>query len=115
MLTTNQKCHVWAFKGNNRKSQPLYAEMKPEGCNVINARREQVATSVRADSSGSQGRASMQRALFRLQLTTFTVANFGAKIELVNLPDKFYKVIEMQPKFDALGKFHHYQVDLEAL
>lgn len=115
MLITNQKCRMWRYKRSDMKSRPVYDKSKNVGCNVINAKQEQVTTSVRADSSGSQGRATMQRANFRMQLPAYLDINFGTKIELLSLPNQYFKIVEIHPRFDAVGRLHHQQVDLEIL
>lgn len=97
------------------KSQPVFDNAKLEDCNVIHAREEQVATSVRADSSGSQGRATAKRAAFRMQFKPYTDINFGSKVQLLSFSNQTYKVVEIHPRFDAVGRLHHLQVDLEII
>ena len=97
------------------KSQPVFDNVKLEDCNVINARQEQVSTSVRADSSGSQGRAHARRAAFRMQFKPYSDINFGSKVQLTSYPSQTFKVVEVHPRFDAVGRLHHLQVDLEII
>lgn len=115
MLITNQKCKVWRYKGANIKSQPVFDNAKLEDCNVIHARQEQLATSVRADSSGSQGRATTRRASFRMQFKAYSDINFGSKVQLPSIPNQTFKVVEVHPRFDAVGRLHHLQIDLEII
>lgn len=97
------------------KSQPVFDNAKLEDCNVIHAREEQVPTSVRADSSGSQGRAISRRAAFRMQFKPYSNINFGTKVSLASYPSQMYKIVEIHPRFDAVGRLHHLQVDLEKI
>lgn len=114
MLITNQKCRIWRFVRANHKGQPVFGEPKPEGCNIVTFRLEDIDTTLRADTSGSQGRAKIERAMIRVQLPANTTANMGAKFELVSLKGQgTYKVKELHPRFDAVGNLHHYQCDLE--
>lgn len=114
MLITNNKCRIWRFVRADHKSQPIFKDEKQEGCNVVNLRVEELNTSIRADTSGSQGRSTMRRAHFRLQLSPETTANFGSKVKLSNSPlNEVYKIVEIQPRFDAVGQLHHFQCDLE--
>ena len=97
------------------KSQPIFESPKKLGCNIIHAREEQITTSVRADSSGSQGKAGMRRATFRLQFKPYANINFGTKVELLSQPNSYYRIVEMHPRYDAVGRVHHIQVDLEKM
>jgi hypothetical protein len=115
MLITNQSCHISRYLGADIKSQPIYDDAKQEGCNVITFRLEEVNSSIRADTSGSQGRATIQRAMIRIQLRAETQAVFGSKVKILSQPEHTYKLVEKHPRFDAMGVLHHYQCDLERL
>lgn len=95
------------------KSQPIFGDAMPEGCSVITFRLENVNSSVRADTSGTQGRATIQRAMIRIQLRPDTKGKFGSIVTILSQPANQYKIVEMHPRFDAMGRLHHFQCDLE--
>ncbi len=97
------------------KSNPQFGKALPEGCRIITFKLEDKHTSIRADTSGSQARANMQRSFARVLLTARTKAQMGAKLTFQQRPGETFKVVEIQPRYDAAGRLHHYQVDLEAL
>lgn len=115
MLMTNQKCRIWRYLRSDMKNNPVFEKSKVVGCNIIHAREEQITTSIRADSSGSQGMAGMRRATFRMQFKAYSDINFGTKVELLSQPNSYYRIIEVHPKYDAVGRLHHIQVDLEKI
>ena len=111
----NLKCKIYPYIDIDVQGESLYDTVRSEGCSVVTFRLENLPTPVRADTSASQGRVTMQRAMIRVLLSPKTSANFGAKVVINAQPGLSYKVVEMQPRFDAVGKLDHYQCDLERL
>jgi hypothetical protein len=115
MHIPNNRCQLALYLGIDKKSEPIYKKPNIEGCSIITYRLEQVPTPLRSDTSASQGRATIKKGMIRVMLLANTRANFGSKFNLVSRPDDIYKLIEIHPRYDALGKVDHYQCDLEKL
>ena len=115
MHIPNQKCLISALIDVDMRGKQIYSTEKREGCSVINYRVEEITSSLRADTSSTQGRDMLKSALIRVMLLPKTTAEFNSKVILESLPGETFRLIEKQPKFDAFGKLDHWQCDLKYL
>ena len=76
---------------------------------VVRIRYQSRTTSVRTDQSGSQGRAEEELFDARLLMESKIEPDLGMQIKL---GQHWFTVQEVQPRYDAVGYFNHWQVDL---
>ena len=109
MYTTNQSCQVRPYIDADFKGNPIYENWVTESCSVVTFRSEEVNTSVRADTSASQGRDSIDRAKMRVLMKPYSKVNYNAQVKLTSLPNDILNVERVEPRFDAFGKLDHFE------
>lgn len=83
-----------------------------ERCAVVTQRVEVQKTSVRADTSGTVGRAEMKRSKVRWLVTSTSGIGEGDVVWLAKRPKDKFVVEDIQPRYSTIGKLDHLEVDL---
>lgn len=101
-------CTVIKSRGHDLYGAEVVGVKEKELCAVLELAKSANFSSVRTDSSATRGAAHENRAFAKLLLSYKTSAEIGDLI-LVH----FYrlKVASKSPKFSAMGKLDHYQIE----
>ena len=78
-------------------------------CAVVTLNLEIEKTSVRADSSGSRGRAEEEAGTARVLFPTYVKV---AELDIVEVEGETLEIIQVNPRRDIAGKLDHYETDL---
>lgn len=78
-------------------------------CAVVSLNLEVGKTSVRADSSGSRGRAEEEQGIARILFPTFLKLT---EKDVIEIAGKTLEVIQVTPRWSVAGKLDHFECDL---
>jgi len=111
MFLPNNRCELHTLSGTNVYGEPIWSVLRSVPCAVVSLNRQELQTSVRADSSASRGAAlepvSMGKILFPAAIAVqsgdrITIQGFGLRISAI------------QPRWDVNGKLDHWECGVEA-
>lgn len=91
------------------RGERTYARPVRVPCGVVTLALEIGKTSVRADSSGSRGRAEEQQGTARILFPTYIKI---AELDMIQVEEETLEVIQIVPRRHILGHLDHYEVDL---
>jgi hypothetical protein len=91
------------------RGERSYAAPVRVPCGVVTLALEIGKTSVRADSSGSRGRAEEQQGTARILFPAYVKV---AEMDMVQVEQDTLEIIQIVPRRNILGAIDHYEVDL---
>lgn len=91
------------------RGERTYAKPVRIPCGVVTLNLEIGKTSVRADSSGSRGKAEEQQGTARILFPSYAVIE---DLDMVQVAGETLEVIQVMPRWNILGALDHYEVDL---
>lgn len=110
LLRPNVFCTIVRQDGGyDLYGQPLPGETIQTRCAVVKLIATVQKSSVRADSSASRGNAREIVADARLLFSPPIVPNIGDRVIVAGVD---LRAVSVFPRFDVVGRLHHYQVDL---
>lgn len=110
MFLPNNHCYIRrASKTRDIRGERTYGARERTPCSVVTLNLEIDKTSVRADSSGSRGRAEEEQGVARLLFPTYVKIG---DLDIVEVENETLEVIQINPRRSVLGTLDHYEVDL---
>jgi hypothetical protein len=110
MFLPNTRCKLYRRSDTtDRRGEYTYAPFVSVPCSVIDLALKLDKTNVRADSSGSRGKATEEQGLGRILFPTYVTIKEG---DIVEAEDEAMEVIGVYPRRDVLGKLDHKDVTL---
>lgn len=111
MFLPNNRCRVYRRSTTtDRRGEYAYAK-PPENvaCSVVSLGLKLEKTSVRADSSGSRGKALEEQGLAQILFPTYVTVREG---DIIEAEGEGLEVIGIYPRRNVLGRLDHYDVTL---
>lgn len=105
----NIKAFVKRSLGYDESGKRVYEEPVKIGISIVNLKSQSRATSIRADKSGTKSRADESVSQGRVLVSAETEVRVG---DLLIINHEEWEVNSKTPRFDQVGRIHHYQVDL---
>lgn len=110
MFIPNNHCYIRRVsKARDIRGERTYGPRERTPCAVVTLNLEIDKTSVRADSSGSRGRAEEEQGVARLLFPVYVKI---ADLDLVEVEGETLEVIQINPRRSVIGTLDHYEVDL---
>lgn len=111
MFRSNRSCRIRRkLNQYDKYGQPLYASPETIKFALVRFDTKVEDTTVRADSSATRGNVKEFHATGRILVEKLSKPGYG---DLVAFDGKVFRVKEVEPRYNVLGKLDHYECDLE--
>jgi hypothetical protein len=111
MFIPNRTCHMRrkgkTFTGHG---QPSYGALEAVRFALVRFDTKTEESTVRADSSATRGNVNEYHASGRILVRPNVIPKWG---DMFIIEKQCFKVKEVEPRFNVLGKLDHYELDLE--
>jgi hypothetical protein len=110
MFIPNTHCHLYRRSATtDRRGEYTFAEPVPTPCSIVDIGLKVDKTSVRADSSGSRGKADEEQGDARLLFPTYITIREG---DIVEVDDEGLVIVGIYRRRNVLGQLDHLDVAL---
>jgi len=111
MFRANTMCQLQARAGFDEYGDPQFGPSKRIKCSVVRLARSSAPSSVRADSSGSRGKADQMESDAVILMPPSWEPSMGAKVAILGMT---LEIVGMHPRLNIMGRLDHYEVSLNA-
>lgn len=111
MFRANTFCQLQPRKGFDEYGDPSFGPSNRIKCAVVRLARSSTPSSVRADSSGTRGKADQLESDAVILMPPTAEPPMGAKVTILGIT---LEIVGMQPRLNIMGRLDHYEVSLNA-